>query len=139
MSSIAFWARPHPAEIIRYVYLWRSEHERGLDDGRKTRPCLVLATYERAGQLRVITAPLTTRDSAPAHSVTIPPRVITHLGLDDRSRIVWNDLNEFTWVGPDVRSGADGGPLVGTLPEALWRQVVDKVVESRIRPTPRSE
>ena len=49
------------------------------------------------GQLRVITAPLTTRDSAPAHLVTIPPRVITHLGLDDRSRIVWNDLNEFTW------------------------------------------
>src|SRR3546814_2392683 len=70
--------------------------------------------------------------------LAIPPRVTEHLGLDDRSRIVWNDLNEFTWVGPDVRGAADGSPFIGIMPEALWRRVLDNVISARINPTHRS-
>ena len=50
--------------------------------------------------------PLTTRDYSPAASIPLPPRFIEAFGLDDRSRIVWDDVNDFAWVGPDVRAGS---------------------------------
>lgn len=139
MTPTSSWIKPQPGQIIRYVYLWRWEHEGGREDGRKVRPCLVVATYERRGFLRVITAPFTTRDYTPQNSIGIPAPVIQHLSLDDRARIIWNDLNEFTWVGPDVRAGTNGAPLIGYLPERLWRQVINKIVENKVLPTPRSE
>ncbi len=138
MPLTTSWTKPAPGQIIRYIYLWRWEHDAGREDGRKIRPCLVITTYERKGQLRVITAPLTTRDYSPRFSVAIPRAVTDHLGLDARAKIIWNDLNAFTWVGPDVRTGADGSPLIGYLPERLWRQVINKIVEHKIGPTPRS-
>ena len=98
-----------------------------------------MSTYKSRGQLRVIVAPLTTRDYDPGFTVAIPPKVRAHLGLDDRSRVVWNDLNEFAWVGPDVRGTPDGGPFIGNVPEALWRRIIDNVVAARIDPTHRSE
>jgi hypothetical protein len=27
--------------VIRYAYLWRAEHERGIEEGAKDRPCAV--------------------------------------------------------------------------------------------------
>jgi len=139
MTTTSSWTKPQPGQIIRYVYLWRWEHKTGREDGRKIRPCLVVATYEHRGFLRVITAPLTTRDYTPENSIVIPQPVIDKLRLDPRARIIWNDLNEFTWVGPDVRAGTDGSPLIGHLPEKLWRQVINKIVEHRVPPTRRSE
>src|SRR3546814_11451628 len=90
------WTEPLPTDVIQYVYLWRAEKERGLEDGRKIRPCLVLSTFRARGQLRVITAPITTRNYDPCLSIAIPPRVTEHRGLDDRSRIGWTELQEFT-------------------------------------------
>lgn len=98
-----------------------------------------MSTYKARGQLRLITAPITTWNYDPAFTVPIPSRVTAHLGLDDRSRVVWNDLNEFTWVGPDVRATSDGGPFLGIMPEALWRRVIDNVIQRRIDSTHRSE
>lgn len=98
-----------------------------------------MSTYKARGQLRVITAPITTRNYDSAFTVSIPPRVTAHLGLDDRSRVVCNDLNEFAWVGPDVRSTVDGSPFIGIMPEALWRRVIDNVIKLQIDPTHRSE
>src|SRR3546814_16893726 len=103
------------------------------------RPCLVLSTFRARGQLRVITAPITTRNYDPGLSIAIPPRVTEHLGLDERSRIVWNDLNEFTWVGPDVRGDADGSTFIGIMPEALLRRVLATVINARLNPTPPSD
>jgi hypothetical protein len=99
----------------------------------------VIGTYDRAGRLRVITAPVTTRDYSPETTVDIPPPVARRLGLDDRARLVWTELNEFSWVGPDVRAGANGTPFIGTVPERLWRSVLDKVVAARTLPVLRSE
>ena len=121
------------------MYLWRSEKERGLEDGRKIRPCLVLSTFRARGQLRVITAPITTRNDDPGLSIAIPLRVTAHLGLDERSRIVWNDLNAFAWVGPDVRGTSHGMAFIGIMPESLWRRVLDNMISARIDPTHRSE
>jgi hypothetical protein len=135
--STTSWIEPRPTHLIQYVFLWRAESERGLDEGRKTKdkavPCQI------PGQLRVIVPPLTTRDYYPGFTVAIPPKVRAHLGLDDRSRVVWNDLNEFAWVGPDVRGTPDSGPFIGNVPEALSRRIIDNVVAARIDPTHRSE
>lgn len=87
----------------------------------------------------MITAPVTTRDYNPETTVDIPPPVARYLKLDDRARIVWTELNEFVWVSTDVRSGADGTPFLGTVPERLWRSVLEKVVAARILPVLRSE
>ncbi|AXB80104.1 hypothetical protein [Novosphingobium sp. P6W] len=100
---------------------------------------MVVATYPKHGRLRVITVPLTTRDYSPEHSIVLPPRLIDHLGLDRRSRIIWNDINEFTWVGPDVRSGADGSPVIGSMPEKIFRQVAANIIAQRVKITNRTE
>ena len=40
-----------PGLVIRYAYLWRSEHMRGLEEGRKDRPCaIVLAVAKKRGR-----------------------------------------------------------------------------------------
>lgn len=133
------WTEPQAGEIINYLYLWRHEYERGQEDGRKVRPCMVVATYRNEGRLRVITVPLTTRDYSPDFSIKLPPRLIDHLRLDIRSRVVWNDINEFTWIGPDVRSGTDGNCVIGAMPEKIYRQVAANIVAHRAKITHRTE
>src|SRR3546814_11576522 len=83
------WTEPLPTDVIQYVYLWRAAKERGLEDGRKIRPCLVLSTFRARGQLRVITAPITTLNYDPGLPLPLPPRVPDTLGLHARSRPVW--------------------------------------------------
>ena len=130
---------PRPTDIILYRYLWRHEHDAGKEDGDKARPCLVLSVNDTAaGMTRVITAPITTREYDPKHSIDLAP-FANHLGLDLRSRVVWNDLNVFQWVGPDIVPGRTGSPFLGRMPERIWRRVIDLVVKSRIGPTLRTE
>jgi mRNA-degrading endonuclease toxin of MazEF toxin-antitoxin module len=53
--------RPEPGLVIPYAYLWRYEHRKGQEEGRKTRPCvIVLAAENQAdGTTRVTVAPIT--------------------------------------------------------------------------------
>lgn len=138
-GSITLWTDPEPTDVIHYTYLWRGEAQAGEEEGRKTRPCLVLAVTPSKAGLRVIVAPITTRNYDPSNSVEIPPRVIAHLGLDDRSRVVCNDLNRFIWVGPDVTPRRKGTPYYGQVPERLWRLVLKKVIANAVRATERTE
>lgn len=139
MTTTGSWTEPRPGEIIRYLYLWRHEHARGEDEGRKIRPCLVVATYRQGSRLRVLTVPITTRDYSPQHSIELPQALVAELGMDDRSRVVWNDVNEFTWVGPDVRAGGNGSIVMGAMPERIFRQVADNIVRAKVSVTRRSE
>jgi hypothetical protein len=123
---------PFPGLVIRYSYLWRSEHLRGQEEGVKDRPCAVLlAITDEAGDQKVIVLPIT--HSPPkdvAHAVEIPAATKRRLGLDDdRSWIVVTEANRFTWPGPDVRPAISGDPtsiVYGELPEALFEQVREK-------------
>ena len=132
------WTTPQPADVIHYRYLWRHEAARREEEGRKDRPCLVLSADQRQAGLTVIVVPITTRDYDPAHSIAIPPRVAQHLRLDDRSRIVWTDLNRFVWVGPDVALLRGGTPYYGQVPGSLWDRVRVLVHNAAIAPVDRT-
>lgn len=118
--------------IIRYAYLWRSEQERGLEEGVKDRPCAVLLSItDEAGEKKVVVLPIThTPPHDPLLAVEVPAATKRRLGLDDeRSWIVLAEANCFTWPGPDLRPmmSGDGTTVVyGELPGNLFRAVRDK-------------
>jgi hypothetical protein len=124
---------PQPGLVIAYAYLWRDEAQRGLEEGRKDRPCvIVLAVARVEGRTQVTVAPVTHSPPArPDLAVEIPQDTKRRLGLDsERSWIVASDLNVFTWPGVDLRPTAPGGKTYsyGLLPAALYRQLRDKVL-----------
>lgn len=123
---------PTPGLVIRYSYLWRSEHLRGQEEGVKDRPCAVLlAMNDDEGEQKVVVLPVThTPPSDAAHAVEIPAATKRRLGLDDeRSWIVVSESNRFTWPGPDLRPSVAGDSTsvaLGLLPKALFDQVREK-------------
>jgi hypothetical protein len=128
-------AQPAPGLVIRYSYLWRSEHLEGRDEGRKYRPCAIVAAIRNddLGDTRVLVLPVT--HSAPEHAglaVEIPQKVKLRLGLDEaRSWIVLSEWTEFLRPAP---STADGSVAYGSLPPALFATIRDRflaLVEGR--------
>lgn len=104
--------KPEPGLVISYAYLWRHEHNKGQEEGRKDRPTLVVLSVEnpKGSAARVTVAAIThTPPHKDAVALEIPPKVKQHLRLDDeRSWIVLDEVNQFEWPGFDVR------PLPGT-------------------------
>lgn len=123
---------PKPGEIVRYAYLWRSEHEAGLEEGRKDRPCaVVLSLLNRATEVRLIVLPIThTPPVGGLNAIEIPPDTKRRLGLDaGRSWIILDEANRFTWPGPDIRpfDGPHGRTVsYGYLPPGLFKIVRDR-------------
>jgi hypothetical protein len=120
--------RPEPGLVISYSYLWRDEHERGAEEGRKARPCgVILVTADEGGRTVVVVLPITHR--APrrkADAVEIPPQTKARLGLDsERSWVVVTEGNEFVWPGPDLRPvpGRKGTFAYGYLPPSLFETI----------------
>ena len=76
--------KPLPAQVICYSYLWKSEHERGHEEGIKDRPCAVVLTATEAdGDVVVTVLPIThTPPYDPAEAVEIPAGTKERLGLD---------------------------------------------------------
>lgn len=124
---------PLPGLVIRYSYLWWEQARQGREEGEKDRPCaIVLATLQADGTKRVLLVPIThTQPTHPGHGVEIPPATKKRLGLDDlRSWIITNELNRFTWPGPDLRPAKPDEPErfdFGFLPEALFAKVKEEI------------
>jgi hypothetical protein len=118
---------PELGLVISYSYLWHHEHAAGHEEGRKDRPSVIVLAIERANEATLVTVlPIT--HSAPENPETvveIPPRVKSHLGLDDaRSWIVVDEGNEFLWPGYDLRKRANtDGYDYGFLPPRLFAKV----------------
>lgn len=126
------WPVPVPGLVIRYSYLWDREAREGREEGTKDRPCaVILALRDQAGRSRVFVLPIT--HSPPAsgrETVEIPAVVKARLGLDeDRSWIVVDEVNAFTWPGPDLRFQPGQGPesaSYGVLPPRFLRFVRER-------------
>lgn len=126
---------PEPGLVIRYSYLWHNEARQGREDGTKDRPCaIVLARKRDHGETIVVVAPITHNEpAAGASGVEIPIAVKRRLALDlERSWIITDDVNMFTWPGPDIRPVADDAAprfAYGFLPQRLTDQMLDAVRE----------
>jgi hypothetical protein len=125
---------PQPGLVISYAYLWSDEAERGLVEGRKDRPCaLIVAIEHREKTLRkqVAVAPIThARPRNQNVAIEIPRRVKEHLGLDgERSWIVLDEFNVFTWPGFDLRPiKARGGRVdYGFLPPKFFASLIERI------------
>lgn len=125
---------PQPGLVISYAYLWSDEAERGLVEGRKDRPCAIIVSIEhpeKVGRRQVAVAPVThTPPHDPNVAIEIPRRVKEHLGLDgERSWIVLDEFNVFTWPGFDLRpiKDRDGRVDYGFLPPKFFASLIEKI------------
>jgi hypothetical protein len=115
--------------VIRYNYLWASEHARGQEEGVKDRPCaVVLVSTDEAGDQVVTVLPVShTPPANPELAVELPAQVKRRLRLDDdRSWVVLSEANRFAWPGPDLRPLMPGdleSVAYSPLPYALFEQI----------------
>lgn len=121
---------PEPGLVISYAYLWDHEFERGQDEGRKDRPCVItLAVQRRTDDETLVTVlPVTHRppDKADA-AVEIPHVVKRRLGLDGaRSWVIVSEGDQFVWPGYDLRKTPGSERYdYGFLPPRLFQQILD--------------
>jgi hypothetical protein len=135
--------------VIRYGYLWASEHARGQEEGVKDRPCaVILVAADKSGDQMVTVLPVShTPPAQPLLAVEIPAATKRRLGLDDeRSWIVLTEANRFIWPGPDLRPVRPGdassvvyGPLPYTLFEDVRRTFIAVLRARAARTVPRTE
>ena len=125
---------PRPGLVISYAYLWHQEAAVGQEEGTKNRPCVILAAQKTDEVTSVIVLPITHSPQNVKSAIEIPPETKERLGLDDqRSWIITNDGNKFTWPGYDLRK-IDHGPRAGEyayglIPQALFRRMRDQFLE----------
>jgi hypothetical protein len=111
---------PRTGLVICYSYLWIEEAERGLQEGGKDRPCAFFVALQ----------PASTK-SGKRVAVEVPTKVKDYLGLDgERSWIVLDELNVFTWPGFDLRQVRRGENRIdyGMLPPALFDKIIARLV-----------
>lgn len=104
---------PQPGLVISYSYLWAREHGAGAEEGRKDRPCAIVAARQIVEGREVVTVVPVTHSPPgdPFDAVEIPAALKAHLGLDHQpSWVVVTETNDFLWPGPDLR------PIPGTSP-----------------------
>ncbi len=124
---------PQPGLVISYAYLWHHEHRAGRDEGVKDRPCVIILVVQQEsdGTMMVRVAPVThSAPDSPATAFEIPPAVKRHLGLDsERSWIIIDEVNEFTWPGFDLRPlpGSRESFAYGFLPPRLFDSLIRKL------------
>jgi mRNA-degrading endonuclease toxin of MazEF toxin-antitoxin module len=123
---------PQPGLVISYGYLWHREYRKGADEGRKSRPCVIIMSKTIAANRDIVVrvAPIThSQPDDLSLAMEIPTAVKRHLGLDDeRSWIILDELNVFTWPGFDVRPITKGSRRMayGFLPPAFFDNLIIK-------------
>lgn len=141
--------KPEPGQVIRHAFLWHGEHLAGSEEGRKDRPAVVVVAWqkEEGDPYQVAVLPIThTMPKDLSIALEIPPKVKRHLTLDgERSWIILNEVNEFTWPGYDLRPlpGVKGEYIYGFLPPRLFEQVIERIKnlgqQQRLKVTLRDE
>ncbi len=126
---------PKPGLVIRYSFLWSSEHEAGAAEGKKDRPCAIVVAVPQgdSGQVRTVVAPIThASPSDPTTSLEVPANVCRSLGLDGaRHWIRFDELNRFIWPGYDLRPKPDGTYQYGMLPRGLFEELRNGIVAAQ--------
>jgi uncharacterized protein YifN (PemK superfamily) len=138
---------PEVGLVFPYYYLWRREHERGEESGRKSRPCIliVVAAIAKGNRQTVIAVPVTTQKPDSTRSyVEIPDRVRRHLGLNaPQCWVICDEYNQFDWPSPDLSTTTSGNRSFGNIPTALIQMIRNEVQAAmkrgRLKKVPRTE
>jgi hypothetical protein len=135
--------------VISYSYLWAREHEQGIEEGAKDRPCAIVAARQIIEGREVVTVvPVTHNAPADkADAVEIPAALKAHLGLDELpSWIIITETNDFIWPGPDLRPRRGVKPTrfdYGMLPPRFFAHVRERILrmhlQRRLHPVHRTE
>ena len=130
--------KPEPGLVLSYTYLWRNEHEAGLEEGRKARPCVIILAVEKQGADTMVTvSPVThTPPNDAASAIEIPHKVKHMLGLDnERSWVVLTEVNQFAWPGYDLQPipGSKNQYAYGFIPPRLFEKIKQGIVERVIK------
>jgi hypothetical protein len=116
---------PVPGLVVRYSYLWASEHARGQEEDVKDRPCAIVLTTAGDGGDRAAVHPFPPAD--PRLGIELPHATKRRPGLDDaRSWVVMTEANRFAWPGPDLvpsTLGDASSVAYGLLPYALFEKI----------------
>jgi hypothetical protein len=141
--------KPQPGLVISYSYLWAREHSQGAEDGKKDRPCAIVAARQIISGREIITVvPIThTPPTDLADAVEIPAALKSHLGLDGMpSWVVVTETNDFLWPGPDLRAVSRSKPVrydYGMLPPRFFTHIRDRILQAhlkrRLNQVPRTE
>ncbi|MET3591162.1 MULTISPECIES: type II toxin-antitoxin system PemK/MazF family toxin [Mesorhizobium] len=131
--------KPVPGLVISYSYLWSDEHKTGVEEGRKNRPCAIVAARRIVEGHEIVTVvPIT--HSAPADprdAIEMPAALKAHLGLDDTpSWVVVSETNDFLWPGPDLRPipGRSSSRFhYGMLPPRFYAYLRDRLLQAHAR------
>jgi hypothetical protein len=127
-----------PGLVVAYSYLWASEDAQGVEEGRKDRPCAIVAARQFIDGREVATVvPIT--HSPPTHAddaVEIPVAIKVHLGLDtERSWVVVSEVNDFFWPGPDLRPISREQPQrfdYGILPPRFFAYLKERLLAAHL-------
>lgn len=118
---------PQIGFVICHEYLWHVQRNKGMDNGLKGRPCLIVLSG-----VTVKVSPIThTPPEDPSTAVQIPAQVVLHLGLTGDCWIICTELNEFKWTGTDLRPVPGKTPATthyGPIPPKLLQQVAAKIL-----------
>jgi len=141
---------PLPGLVLRYSYLWADDAARGIEEGDKDRPAVVVLSIPGPAPQgpRVLVLPIT--HSPPTRGVEalmIPAAVARAAGLDAaESWVVLSEFNEFVWPGFDLRMVPHSKPATvayGFLTPGFFRTVRDRFLTldatTKSRPVSRDE
>ena len=126
------WPTPQPGLVIRYSYLWHWEWVEGELEHQTSSACaLILAVQDGTEGPRVFALPIVHTPPADGQTaIELPAALKVRLGLNaERSWIVLDEFNDFTWPGPDLRLLPGKGPesaAYGLLPPRLFRAVRER-------------
>ena len=116
---------PEVGLVIRYDYLWRSEHDLGRIEGLKHRPCVIFGIKSDHVYIFGVTH---RQPSSDILSLEVPISVSRSLFSDDfRSWIILSESNALRWVEGEIIPGMvrvpSGDWTYGKIPESLGHRI----------------
>jgi hypothetical protein len=125
---------PRIGSLIWFRYLWAIDANAGQIFGKKLRRCVVIGKVQHVpdGPVKVMVAPIThlkPDDTFVAIEVSAEDAIALRLD-NETSWIIVDDINYFTWVGPDIEQDQNTGAYeVGFLAPSLFQRVTEKFNE----------
>jgi hypothetical protein len=115
--------------LIAYEYLWHSQ-----------RVALIFAKRTVLGNTFAYAVAISHKPpSATERAIEVPRKLKRHLGLDEEPSWIYTDqVNEFTWPGPDLRPAdrlsslprARGACVIGPLPKDWFASLKAEIIQS---------